>query len=83
MFWNARVRSRQMPDQSKASHLQRVNFPPRPVPRGAGVYIFQGAGQLPLYIGKSVDIRTRVLAHLPWGGSAVATSALPTREVLP
>ena len=34
------------------------------LPRGAGVYIFQGAGQLPLYIGKSVDIRARVLSHL-------------------
>ena len=34
------------------------------LPRSAGVYIFQGMGTLPLYIGKSVDIRSRVLAHL-------------------
>ena len=34
------------------------------LPRSAGVYIFQGVGTLPLYIGKSVDIRSRVLAHL-------------------
>lgn len=34
------------------------------LPRGCGVYIFRGEGTLPLYIGKSVDIRSRVLAHL-------------------
>ena len=34
------------------------------LPRTAGVYIFQGAGALPIYIGKSLDIRSRVLAHL-------------------
>lgn len=34
------------------------------LPRTAGVYIFKGDGTLPLYIGKSVDIRARVLSHL-------------------
>jgi excinuclease Cho len=34
------------------------------LPRSAGVYIFRGTGALPLYIGKSVDIRARVLSHL-------------------
>lgn len=34
------------------------------LPRTAGVYIFKGQGQLPLYIGKSVDIRSRVMSHL-------------------
>ena len=34
------------------------------LPRTPGVYIFRGEGTLPLYIGKSVDIRSRVLAHL-------------------
>jgi excinuclease Cho len=34
------------------------------LPRSAGVYIFRGEGTLPLYIGKSVDIRARVLSHL-------------------
>jgi excinuclease Cho len=34
------------------------------LPRGAGVYIFQGEGSLPLYIGKSVDIRARVMSHM-------------------
>ena len=34
------------------------------LPRSCGVYIFRGEGALPIYIGKSVDIRSRVLAHL-------------------
>lgn len=34
------------------------------LPRAAGVYLFKGEGTLPIYIGKSVDIRSRVLAHL-------------------
>ena len=34
------------------------------LPRTAGVYIFKGEGTLPLYIGKSVDIRSRVMSHL-------------------
>ena len=34
------------------------------LPRTSGVYIFKGDGTLPLYIGKSVDIRSRVLSHL-------------------
>jgi excinuclease Cho len=34
------------------------------LPRSPGVYIFKGEGKLPIYIGKSVDIRSRVLAHL-------------------
>ncbi len=34
------------------------------LPRTSGVYIFRGEGTLPLYIGKSVDIRSRVMSHL-------------------
>jgi excinuclease Cho len=34
------------------------------LPRSSGVYIFKGEGTLPVYIGKSVDIRSRVLAHM-------------------
>ena len=34
------------------------------LPRAPGVYIFRGEGTLPLYIGKSVDIRSRVMSHL-------------------
>ena len=34
------------------------------LPRSPGVYTFRGEGRLPLYIGKSVDIRSRVMSHL-------------------
>jgi excinuclease Cho len=34
------------------------------LPHAPGIYIFQGDGSLPLYIGKSVDIRSRVMSHL-------------------
>ena len=34
------------------------------LPRNSGVYIFKGEGKLPLYIGKSIDIRARVMSHL-------------------
>jgi len=34
------------------------------LPNAPGVYFFYGASTLPLYIGKSVNIRTRVLSHL-------------------
>ena len=34
------------------------------LPRSSGVYIFKGEGKLPLYIGKSIDIRARVMSHL-------------------
>jgi excinuclease Cho len=34
------------------------------LPAAPGVYEFHGDGELPLYIGKSVDIRARVLSHL-------------------
>lgn len=36
------------------------------MPAAPGVYIFHGAeGDLPLYIGKSINLRSRLLAHLP------------------
>ena len=34
------------------------------LPRGPGVYIFRGEGPLPLYIGKSIDIRALSLIHI-------------------
>ena len=34
------------------------------LPHATGIYIFRGDGPLPLYIGKSTDIRSRVLTHL-------------------
>lgn len=42
------------------SHLQTSV---KSLPTGAGVYIFYGESPLPLYIGKSVNLRTRVMSH--------------------
>jgi excinuclease Cho len=51
------------PEQSLASHkIDPTSL--AALPRTSGVYIFQGEGTLPLYIGKSVDIRSRVMSHL-------------------
>ena len=33
------------------------------IPDTPGVYFFYGEGQLPLYVGKSINIRTRVMSH--------------------
>ncbi len=45
-----------------APHLDAYSL--AALPRAPGVYIFKGEGKLPIYIGKSVDIRARVLSHL-------------------
>jgi excinuclease Cho len=42
-------------------HLRQVIHD---LPQCPGVYIFHGDGELPLYIGKSINIRSRVLSHL-------------------
>ncbi|MFZ9555560.1 MAG: hypothetical protein ACO28J_13710, partial [Limnohabitans sp.] len=39
------------------------------LPRTSGVYIFKGDGTLPLYIGKSVDLRSREAAIKRFGAS--------------
>lgn len=49
------------------------------LPRTPGVYLFRGDNTLPLYIGKSVDIRARVLSHLRTPGEAKMISQ--TRRV--
>ncbi len=33
------------------------------IPESAGVYVFYGEGAIPLYIGKSVKLRSRVMSH--------------------
>ncbi|MFD2450857.1 endonuclease [Ideonella paludis] len=35
-----------------------------PIPTAPGVYFFHGEGRLPLYIGKSINLRARVQQHL-------------------
>lgn len=42
----------------------------RALPSAPGVYLFHGDTALPLYIGKSVNIRSRVLSHLREPGEA-------------
>lgn len=49
------------------------------LPRTSGVYLFKGEGTLPLYVGKSVDIRARVLSHLR--ASDEATMLAQSRRV--
>jgi len=43
-------------------HIDRASLDA--LPSHPGIYIFRGEDDLPLYIGKSINIRTRVLSHL-------------------
>lgn len=42
-------------------HIQRAAVDA--VPEAPGVYLFRGEGDVPLYVGKSVSMRSRVLGH--------------------
>jgi DNA polymerase-3 subunit epsilon len=46
---------------SLPAHVERAAIDA--VPEAPGVYLFYGEGAAPLYVGKSVDMRSRVLAH--------------------
>jgi DNA polymerase-3 subunit epsilon len=53
-----------------AAQLKTPTLPPRlaefaldGIPEGPGVYLFYGENDLPIYVGKSVNLRSRVLAH--------------------
>ncbi|MFM1909291.1 MAG: hypothetical protein RLZZ591_2968, partial [Pseudomonadota bacterium] len=46
-----------------ASLPPQLETPMQDIPDGPGVYLFYGEGALPLYVGKSVNLRTRVLSH--------------------
>jgi DNA polymerase-3 subunit epsilon len=61
---------RERVEQLLVEQLKRENLPPHldpdlldSLPRGPGVYLFFGEKGVPLYVGKSVDIRSRVLSH--------------------
>ncbi|WDZ98295.1 nucleotide excision repair endonuclease [Herbaspirillum sp. WKF16] len=43
-------------------HIERADIDA--LPASAGVYVFRGANGIPLYVGRSVNLRSRVLAHL-------------------
>jgi excinuclease Cho len=49
------------PGPDHHAHLRRCVSE---LPTCPGVYLFHGEGELPLYIGKSINIRSRVLSHL-------------------
>jgi excinuclease Cho len=50
-------------------HIDRASLDA--LPAGPGIYIFRDMLERPLYIGKSVNIRSRVLAHLRAPGEAL------------
>jgi len=65
----ARISPRHRRDDFEASRVyeypQHLREAIEDAPTGAGVYTFHGQeGDLPLYIGKSINIRARLLAHL-------------------
>lgn len=49
--------------QGSACMPPLLETPVSDIPETPGVYLFYGEGALPLYIGKSVSLRTRVMAH--------------------
>lgn len=49
--------------QSSASLPPLLETPISDIPDTPGVYLFFGEGKLPLYVGKSVNMRTRVMSH--------------------
>ena len=49
--------------QGSAALPPLLETPVTHVPEGPGVYIFYGEGALPLYVGKSVKLRSRVMSH--------------------
>ena len=52
----AQLASQSIPSQLNAEQINSL-------PEGPGVYVFEDADGLPLYIGKSVTVRKRVLSH--------------------
>lgn len=53
---NAQRRQRSLPVNLTHELIEKI-------PKRPGVYLFYGHNQLPLYVGKSVDLRSRVMSH--------------------
>ena len=53
---------------------------PDELPETAGVYLFFGADDAPLYIGKGVNLRSRILAH--FSANPAAARELPIRQAI-
>ena len=66
--------------QGSASLPPHLETPLHDVPDSPGVYLLYGEGALPLYIGKSVHMRTRVLSHFQ-AASKVAREMRMLQEV--
>ena len=49
--------------QSSAALPPLLETPIDTIPESPGVYLFYGEGPLPLYIGKSIKLRSRVMSH--------------------
>ncbi|MEW5786456.1 MAG: exonuclease domain-containing protein [Pseudomonadota bacterium] len=71
-FWQVaqRERGEEALAEAVAGLLKRPTLPPHldpgladDLPEGPGVYLFHGENDLLLYVGKSVNLRKRVLAH--------------------
>ena len=54
--------------QGSAALPPQLATPMQDIPQSCGVYLFYGEGQVPLYIGKSVNMRSRVMAHFQAAG---------------
>ncbi len=55
---------------SASSLPSQLETPIKSIPDTPGVYLFYGEGPLPLYIGKSVKLRSRVMSHFQSDHSA-------------
>lgn len=66
--------------QGSAALPPQLETPVNDIPESAGVYLFYGEGPLPLYIGKSIKMRSRVMAHFQAAGK-VAREMRMTQEI--
>ena len=54
--------------QGSAALPPQLETPLHDIPNGCGVYLFYGESTLPIYIGKSIHLRQRVLSHFQAAG---------------
>jgi len=50
------------------------------IPEGPGVYVFHGENDVPLYVGKSIGLRSRVMSHF-YGDHRVARDTRISKEI--
>jgi len=56
MLFDTIIKKPSLPPLLKNKDIQEL-------PESAGVYLFYGSSEIPLYIGKSINIKDRVLSH--------------------